>query len=157
MTRRKRGFTLLEMIIATLYLMTCLVYLFTFFSSFGKSSLDSYHETMAYLLAKEGIELVTCMGYEELIKVYRNENIGSLPVNFTNFLTEPVPSEPWRDDQNRPIVYPNDYLAFNRQIIFDLVDETVGLIRVTVRVSLPQGIMRRGEVVLTKLVGKDNG
>ena len=121
----KQGFTILETMLATAYLMTCLVFLFSFFSSSGKNTMDSYHESIAYLLAQEGLDLVSGTGYDALASIAagKTAEMTSLPGNLTNFVMESNPCSPWVDDNGSPASYPRDYQAFNRVITVEFVPE----------------------------------
>ncbi len=123
--------------------------------------MDSYHESIAYLLAQEGLDLVSGAGYDALASIAagKTAEMTSLPGNLTNFVMESNPWSPWVDDKGNPASYPRDYQVYNRVITVEFVPEkntASKLICVTVDVTLPGGLMRKGRITLKKLVGKDH-
>ena len=151
--RSARGFSFFEVLLAIIILMTALVFLFSIFTSSNQGTLDSYRETLAYCLAYEGLEWVGGVGYPRLKEMMSKP--GSLLKQKLG-LNEFRRVDNLTNDANDKIKYPDDYRGFERMIsLSHYVDKRAIVIRVTVR---PTGsaLIRRGSVVLEKIVGAEH-
>ncbi len=148
---RRRGFSFLEILVASIFLMAGLVYLFTVYRSSHQGTLDSYRETIAYCLATEGLEWVAGLGYENLVSLLENPG--------TSFFQRFRPGEfvEIRDvllDNGRTLPYPDDYRLFKRKI--DLThDKTRKIVLVEVTVVPIDSFLRRESVFLARIVGRE--
>ena len=122
---RRRGFTLVELLVSMLFLSLVLLGLLMMNSSSTRGSMDAYLELLAFTLAKEPIEVFRNFGYEWT----------------TNYPNHPLPKYPLG---NHPVVggsgidrYPFDEGTFEREISlhpFQDPQTKIGMIRVRVTV-----------------------
>ncbi len=147
-----RGFTFMEVLVAMIFLMAGLVFLFSVFSSSNRGTMDAYRETIAFTLAQEGVEWVGGMGYEEL------NDILSVPGNsLATRLQLGVLADV--DDIQREdgsmIRYPEDYKQFRRLIDIEHYP-SLRLMKVHVEVApKTKFFTRRESVILEKIVGAE--
>ena len=150
--RRSAGFSLVEILIALIFLMVAVTSMFSFFSSSNRGTLDAYRETIAHSLAQEALEWVSGLGYEKIL---------SLQANPMNPLADRLGLDTFVKvdkvflDDGSVINYPDGYKQFERktQIVHYPADK-VFLIRVTVQPT-EKALLRRGSIVLEKLVGAE--
>ncbi len=140
--------TLFEILLAVVFLMTALVFLFNLFSTSSRDTLDAYHETVAYELAHEALEWVAGLGFGPLQRIRQNPG-HKLFAMLGRGTFMPVCDQ--RLDDGTMLAYPEDFKRFERKV--EMIDRTdrLLLVRVTVRSQLSG--FRKGEVVLEKLVG----
>jgi hypothetical protein len=150
------GFSLLEVLLAVIFLTIGLTALFSVFTFSNRGTLDAYRETLAYCLAQEGLEFVAGLGYDELLNRLEND------VEFVRRVAPDRYRDPLEipyDDGSVP-VYPEDFRQFERMIEIvndaDCQARRVVVVRVTVRPK--EGFFfRKGSVVLEKVLGADYG
>ncbi|MBF0499070.1 MAG: hypothetical protein HQM09_02960 [Candidatus Riflebacteria bacterium] len=149
---RRSGFTLLELLIATIFLVVAVVSMFSFFTSSNRGSLDAYREAIAYSLAQEAQEWVAGLGYEKLVEMQLNPaNPLVTRLGLDNF----VSIESVRLDDGSLVNYPTDYQQFERKIqLVHFPSDKIILVRVTVQPKT-KAFIRRGSVVLEKIVGAE--
>lgn len=150
--RRRRAFSLVEVLVALIFLMLAAVGLFGFFSSSSRNAHDACRETVARSLAQEALEWVGGLGYEALLR--QNGDAASLLARrFAPGRFQPIDILP-RDDGS-VLYYPPEYQQFERQVELEhSAAERLFVVRVTVR---PRGdlLLRRGSIVLEKVVGAE--
>lgn len=146
---RRRGMTLLEVLVTGFFLLVAVAYLSGLFSSSNRGTIDVYYETIAFLIAQETIESVggircDCLGSasvrKDLDTWYGIDRF--LPV--TDLTIE-----------NRTFSYPQDYRLFERSLTLEKRGNAVLL---TVRVrnkNAAFAFFRRQEVMLQRLVWRD--
>lgn len=61
---RKKGFSLIEIIIAMAFITVAILSIFMMNRSSNQSSMDAYYEFLAFSLAREPIEVFRCFGYD---------------------------------------------------------------------------------------------
>lgn len=149
------GFTFIEILVAVIFLMSALVYLFSLISSSNRATVDSYQETIAYELANETIEWVAGMGFRSLLTAlkYSPNQLASIGVGGYQHV------ENFQLDDGSQTHYPEDYKLFERCVELipskpeDIAKDKLVLVRVSVR--LKHGIFRKSVIVLERLVGED--
>lgn len=149
--RRRRAFSLLEILVAVIFLMAGFVFLFTVYRSSNQGTLDSYRETIAYCLATEGLEWVAGLGYENLVALIQNPG--------TSFTQRFKPGEfvelgDVQLDNGSLLPYPADFKLFKRMIRLTH-DDARKVVLVEVTVQPTDLFLRRESVILARLVGKE--
>ena len=146
------GFSFLEVIMAIIFLMVCLAFLYSAFSSSTRGTADSYRETIAYTIACEAIEWTAGLGYERLVDAV--ETPGSEISNRLGIGTFKS-LESVKYDDGTQIRYPEDYAHFERMVeLLPDPGNRLVLVRVTVR-PREFGFIRRQGIVLERVVGAD--
>ncbi|HEY9070379.1 MAG TPA: hypothetical protein VIV61_08970 [Candidatus Ozemobacteraceae bacterium] len=151
-TELRSGFSFLEILAATIFLMVCLTFLYSTLSSSQRGTADSYRETIAYTLAGEAVEWVAGLGYERLCEIARTPgNVVESRLGLGSF--RPVAAVAY--DDGSTATYPEDYTPFERkvEVIPDVAARLV-LVRVTVQ-AREFGFIRRHGIVLERIVGAD--
>jgi len=149
---RSDGFSFLEILVAVVFLMAGIFFLFSVFSSSNKGTLDAYKETIAYSIAHEGLEWVAGIGYENLLEISKIPgNSLEKRFNLGNWqLLDKI-----KLDDGSMIDYPDDYKQFERLIELEHFP-ALRVMRVKVTVQPHVGtIIRRGSVVLERIVGAE--
>lgn len=137
---------------AIIFLMICIVFLYSAFSSSTRGTADSYRETIAYTIACEAIEWTAGLGYERLVDAAEtpgSEIASRLGIGTFKSL------EGVKYDDGAQVTYPEDYAHFERKI--DLLSDSgnrLVLVRVTVH-PREFGFIRRQGIVLERVVGAD--
>lgn len=80
MMKRKSGFSLVDVLIASLFLSMVLLGLMWMNSYSSKSSMDAYYEFLAFQIAMEPIEVFRSFGYEWL-KQYKENTLPDFPLD----------------------------------------------------------------------------
>ena len=147
----RRGFSFLEVLIASIFLMLGIVFLFSLITSSNQGTLDSYRETIAYCLATEELEWVAGLGYDKLVDLLRNAG-NSFTMRFKP--GEFVPVANTTQDDGSSFSYPEDFKAFKRMVrLTHHPDQKVLVVEVTVQPI--DTFLRRESVILTKVVGRE--
>lgn len=74
--RKKKAFTLIEIIIGMAMFMMVLLSIFMMNQSSNQSSMDAYYEILAFSLAREPIEVFRGLGYDTVVKICRDNNLS---------------------------------------------------------------------------------
>jgi len=145
------GLSLIEIMIALVFLTLAVVSMFSFFSFSNRGFGDAYRETIARSLAQEGLEWVSGLGYEKLLAL---QTAPQNPLADRLGLETFVRVGKVVLDDGSFIQYPEEYRQFERKIqIIHFPGDRVFLIRVTVQPA--ENAIRRGNIILEKLVGAE--
>ncbi len=145
------GFNLIEIMIALILLSLAVTSMFSFFSSSSKGSSDALRETIARSLAQEGLEWVSGLGYERLLAL---QTAPKNPLAERLGLDTFTRISPVVLDDGSTIDYPEEYRQYDRKIqVVHFPQDRIFLIRVTVQPA--EKALRRGSIVLEKLVGAE--
>lgn len=128
--RKRRGFNLIELLMAMLFLSFVMMGVLYLNSSSNRSSMDAYFEFMATQLALEPIEIFRTFGYDWM-KSYATHQLDDYPIGESEI-------------KNRSIRHPAESTLFLREIILVPIDGTSEIpnaMRVKVRVY-PKGQSR---------------
>lgn len=126
--RKKKAFTLIEIVIGIAMFMIVLLAVFMLNQSSNQSSMDAYYETLAFSLAREPIEVFRGFGYNTVHKIYKGEIISPI-YKIGNY-------ESIENDPERTLQYPFEAENFQRRV--DLEENTsdgLKYIKITVTVS----------------------
>lgn len=150
----RTAFSFFEILLAIIFIVTGMVYLFSLMSSSNQGTMDSYHETLAYSVAQETLELVANLGYPRLRGMVLNSNASLQKLGYSSF--QQVVDVPL--DDGSLITYPEEYKRLERKI--EITPSLSAypppiLVRVVVTVRVREGFFRRGAIVLGKLVGAE--
>ncbi|GAB4271472.1 MAG: hypothetical protein Kow0029_09200 [Candidatus Rifleibacteriota bacterium] len=148
---KKRGFSLLEIIIAMAFLSVAILSMFWMNRSSNQGSMDAYYEFLAFSLAREPIEIFRGFGYD-ILKEIKDGNI-SPPARYPVGAMTDITWDPLSELQ-----YPAEASLFQREI--DLTEVSTGnlnaiKIKVTVAAKGQSRVdvwMRRKSVSLESLV-----
>lgn len=127
---KKKGFSLLEIIMAMAFMMVALVSVFWMNSASNKGSMDAYYEFMAFSLAREAIEVFRGFGYDCL------NNYASGASSHPNY---PVNSgaQPIKSSITDEIQRPAEAELFQREIKLKHFNSgNINAIRMTVIISI---------------------
>ena len=150
--RRRSGFSVMEILIALVFLMVALVGMFSIFSSSNRGSLDAFRETYARTLALETLEWVSGLGYEGLVAA---EKMTVNPISQRLCLGTFQAVDTMLLDDGSMIFYSKEYQQFQRRVqLVHYPNDRLYLVRVTVRAK-QRVRFRRGSIVLEKLVGAE--
>lgn len=152
MHRSGQGLTMIEILIAMLFMGLAVGIIYSLFSFSSRGTLDSYRETLAFTLAQEGLEQYASLGYD--ILRYRMQGLqDELHRDLNRFVT----IKELNGRRENPTPYPGDYLNFERMVQLKHLP-TKRLMRITVTVQpTGQAFFRRGSVVLERIVGGEFG
>ncbi len=148
MRRRRRGFTLVELLLAAFFLSCALLSLIWMNASSSRSSMDAYYKFQAVQLALEPIEVFRSFGYEWLTD-YAGHQLAQFPVGKRVDITDPAFGG---------LQHPAECGMFQREItLTPVTGGGLRAIRVTVRVtprhqSRARTFLLRNDIVMESLV-----
>ena len=150
--RHRYGFSLIEILIALVFLSLAFSSMFLFFSSSRRGTQDVYREAIAQTLAQEAVEWLSALGFEKLTALQSSSaNELQSRLGLDTF----VKVTAVQLDDGSFINYPEEYRSFERKIqLQSLPDDRIIIIRVTVQPT-DRSTLRRGSVVLEKIVGAE--
>ncbi len=152
--RNRRGFSYFEILLAMIFIVSGMVYLFSLMSSSTQGTMDSYHETLAYTVAQETLELVANIGYPKLRALVLSNDATLQKLGYSSY--QQVVDIPFSGSEK--IAYPEEYKRLERKIEISpspAADPPPPIVRVVVTVRVREGFFRRGAIVLGKLVGAE--
>jgi hypothetical protein len=152
--RTPGGFSFPEVVIAALFLMLSLVFIYSLISTSSRGAMDAYHETIAFTLAQEGLEMVAGVGFDSLNNQRMMAEIEGKLGTLGTFHPVQTISLP----KDMQILYPQDYQRFERMVEVEAVDPRIFLVRVTVQLRenlLGKLTFRRQQIILEKLAGSE--
>ncbi|MBF0546792.1 MAG: hypothetical protein HQM08_20295 [Candidatus Riflebacteria bacterium] len=158
------GFSFFELLISLVVLASAVGFLFSLFSSSTQGTLDSFHETIAYTLAGESLELVTGLGYETLAAWCADPSSIPSPNDLGISIRPPGTTggnEPFQsvekvslDNPPEVIAYPDEYKLFERRVAIQKIPNKA-LVYVETTVRVKTGLWRKGQVTLGRLIGTE--
>ncbi|MBF0543015.1 MAG: hypothetical protein HQM08_01210 [Candidatus Riflebacteria bacterium] len=129
--QRRKAFTLVELLIAMVFLGVALLGILSLISSANRQTMDTYNEFMAMQLALEPIEIFRSFGYSWVL-AYSSHSISEFPLGWSDIMDQPL----------GPIIHPAEAIRFfQREISISEVStnlnssNTLKGVKVTVRVS----------------------
>lgn len=149
---RPDGFSLVEVLIALVFLTLAFSSLFLFFSSSRRGTQDVYREAIAHTLAQEALEWVSALGFEKLTALQANStNALATRLGLDTF----VKIDAVQLDDGSCIAYPEEYKSYERKIeLLPFSNDRVMIVRVTIQPT-GRAALRRGSIVLEKIVGAE--
>ncbi len=155
----RKGFTLLEVLIAMVFMTVAMLGMFSMNQMSNRGSMDAYYEFLAFSLAREPIEVYRNFGYDYLLSL----TTGHSPLKFY-----PIGKTSLKQFVGIPgyeLDYPAEAAMFDREIILRPINinsdgATINAIKITVLVSLAnlegksraQAWMSRQEVKLESII-----
>ncbi len=109
MIKKRKAFTLMEIILAMAMMLIVVLSLFMLNKSSNQSSMDAYYETLCFSLAREPIEVFRGLGYETVLGIYNNKSLCPEPYKIGKNVD--ITFDPKLDLQ-----YPADAELFQRRI-----------------------------------------
>lgn len=152
--QRRSGFSYFEILLAMIFIVAGMVYLFSLMSSSTQGTMDSYHETLAYTVAQETLELVANIGYPKLRALVLANDATLQKLGYSSY--QQVVDVPLGGSEK--LAYPEEYKRLERKIEISpnlSTDPPPPLVNVIVTVRVREGFFRRGAIVLGKLVGAE--
>ncbi|MBF0542884.1 MAG: hypothetical protein HQM08_00550 [Candidatus Riflebacteria bacterium] len=101
----KNGFTIIELLMGTIFLSSALLGIFAVISSANRMTMDAYYEILSSQLANEPIEVFRSFGYEWL-KDYSSHQLPDYPLGWNDIADRPF----------SPIKHPSESTSFQREI-----------------------------------------
>ena len=147
---RKRGFSLVEILMAMIFLGSAILGLVMVNSSSNRGAMDAYYEFMAYSLAQEAVEIYRGLGFAYAEDVYhgRISSTDACKVGDTTIRECPFPD----------VAHPVETGMFQRSVALDPVEvDGIRAYRITVRIfprnrSKVDTWLSRDAVVLESLI-----
>lgn len=130
---KKRGFSLLEIVIAMAFLSIAILSILWMNRSSNQGSMDAYYEFLAFSLAREPIEIFRGFGYDCLKDIA--ENRASPPSRYPVVGNNTSGFVDIEFDSMSDMQYPAEARLFQRQIEFTKVD-TGGLNGIRIKVTV---------------------
>ena len=125
--RGNTGFSFTEILLASFFLVAGLVFMMGLYTSSTRGTTDVYLETMAVSIARETMELVSSLSFEELQTQEVLQDI-SAKLGWNEYRPVTDLSIPG----GTPFPYPDDYRRFERMVQIE-PDEKSALVTVKVR------------------------
>lgn len=129
---RKKGFSLLEIVIAMAFMSIAILAMMWLNSASTRGSMDAYYEFMAFSLAREPIEIFRGFGYETLYEIYNDNSLAPTTYPVNRYINMADIMNPMAQIQ-----YPVDAEMFQRRIDLTHVEHNgMNGIRIKVTVSV---------------------
>ncbi|MBF0409413.1 MAG: hypothetical protein HQM10_18885 [Candidatus Riflebacteria bacterium] len=129
MTRRsslKAAFSMIEVLVAMVFLATIVVGILNMNYMSGKSSMDAYYEFLSIQLAQEPIEIFRAFGYKWLSKYGISHTLPAYPLDSWNAISS---------GSGDGVQYPPESELFQRKISLENVSGAINAIRIKVQVA----------------------